>query len=476
MTHRGNQPAQTFLTGARPIPQDFISQASGRATWHRKVGRPVTFWLVVLPFVLLAKPWVPSFSWLVVHIVTLGLITTSIMVWSQHFTEALLKNRLPDSARLWQVRRIYTLTVAIFVIIAGMLNNIFALTFMGSLAVGIVLACHGFSLLWQLKKALPARFRSTVYFYIVAAWTLPLGAVCGALLTYPPVIHRWYAQLLLAHEAINILGFVGITVVGTLMTLWPTMLRTRMHPQAVRLSLVALAMMSWSVLVILLGAFIGAYYVSGAGFVLYAVAIGLVLVLMVQTCAAKKPVDYSTGSVLCAVFWLFIAVVVASFLVLNASSFADVNMRVLTPIFVAGFLLQVLLGSMTYLFPVQIGGGPSAVRSANAIFNRYAWVRISVINLALLVSVGFEYVERPLPPLTASLGVLGFCAFIPLMVLSVRASVRGRARLLEAQSRGEKVQFSLEQTTQQIPAIGREVSVGVALVMFALIVDGFFFL
>ena len=49
---------------------------------------------------------------------------------------------------------------------------------------------------------------------------------------------RWCARLVdalyIAHTTTMLLGFVGITVLGTLTVLWPTMLRTRMEPVAPR--------------------------------------------------------------------------------------------------------------------------------------------------------------------------------------------------------------------------------------------------
>lgn len=79
----------------------------------------------VLLVVIVVHHWVPDVRWLMVHLVTLGLVTNSIMVWSQHFTESLLKNRLSDDARGRQLTRIRMLTaltgerVRIWVLAAG---------------------------------------------------------------------------------------------------------------------------------------------------------------------------------------------------------------------------------------------------------------------------------------------------------------------------------------------------------------------
>ena len=56
-------------------------------------------WMLALVVVVLVHQWLPQARWLMVHMVTLGLITTSIMVWGQHFAEALLKTRLGEESR-----------------------------------------------------------------------------------------------------------------------------------------------------------------------------------------------------------------------------------------------------------------------------------------------------------------------------------------------------------------------------------------
>ena len=66
-----------------------------KRSWHRKASRPVSGWLVALLIVAVANPWIPQSRWLLVHMVTLGVATTSIMVWGQYFTEAILHTTSP---------------------------------------------------------------------------------------------------------------------------------------------------------------------------------------------------------------------------------------------------------------------------------------------------------------------------------------------------------------------------------------------
>src|SRR5699024_3542981 len=79
--------------------------------------------------------------------------------------------------------------------------------------------------------ALASRFAGTVHYYLAAAAILPVGVTFGVILARD-IADPWYSRLLAAHALLNLLGWAGLTVIGTLMTLWPTMLRTKTTPGA----------------------------------------------------------------------------------------------------------------------------------------------------------------------------------------------------------------------------------------------------
>src|SRR5699024_7961980 len=64
------------------------------------------------------------------------------------------------------------------------------------------------------------RFRITIRYYLLAAAMLPAGAVFGVLLARG-LSGTWHGRLLVAHTMVNLLGWVGLTILGTLLTLWP---------------------------------------------------------------------------------------------------------------------------------------------------------------------------------------------------------------------------------------------------------------
>lgn len=446
----GARPADA--PGANLTPEEVARRASGRGTWHRRASKPVSHWMFVLIGVLLLHKFIPNSGWLLVHIVTLGLITNSILIWSQHFTEALMKIKIPDEHRGTQVRRIFILNAGILVLMVGMIGQLsvpglYAATVVGALIVGTMVAWHALYLLKQVRQALPSRFGVTIRFYITAALMLPLGAAFGAMIAYPNLKGTLHSQFLLAHEVVNVLGFVGITVVGTLVTFWPTMLRTKMVDKALTHSLRALYLMCGGLALTLAGSMFGMRPLAAAGLVVYLIALLIVAWVMVRTLRTKRPTEYPPMSVGMGFLWLIVGVATTAYLVAT-TPFAQLDVRAVTPIFVVGFLLQVLLGAMSYLLPQLMGGGPAVVRASNKEFSRFAAGRVTAVNLALIIfMLPSSMVGQSIKMAVAIVGALALAAFIPLMVRGVKVSVSTRKAIFEARARGEKPVFDQEALT-----------------------------
>src|SRR5699024_2917392 len=133
-----------------------------KGSWHRRATRPVQLWMIALVVLGVVHRWVPASTWVIVHIFTLGLITNSILVWGQHFTETLLHRRPPESARKLQVRRIMVLNAGIVVLVAGMIAALGAAVIAGAAIVGGAVAWYTVDLVRQLRAAAPTRFRPIV--------------------------------------------------------------------------------------------------------------------------------------------------------------------------------------------------------------------------------------------------------------------------------------------------------------------------
>lgn len=374
-----------------------------RRSWHRKATKPVSYWMIALVIAVAAHPFIPQFRWLLVHMVTLGLVTTSIMIWGQHFAEALLKTRLADQTRSSQVARIWGLTASIVLTMAGMLAALPLLTVLGAVGVSAMILWYAFALGAQLKAALAPRFAFVVRAYLMAACLLPFGAVLGSVLAFSPG-EPWQGRVLLAHQVVNILGFVGITVSATLLTLWPTVLRTTIEPAKAMRASRFLVVMVIGTLIAMLGALVDNVLVGLAGLALYVlgqVVIGALLIALARQSARqvrREPLPlfpalsigagavWFLGSTLAlAVLWAVSIGSADGSPVTSPLNFSLTAARLhdLSVPFVAGFLLQVLLGAMSYLLPVSMGGGPRALKASLAVMSRGAVFRVVTLNLAL---------------------------------------------------------------------------------------------
>ncbi|WP_394215592.1 multicopper oxidase domain-containing protein [Brachybacterium vulturis] len=435
------------------------SPAMDRGAWHRKASRPVQWWLLALIVVVLTHQWIPQSRWLMVHMVTLGLITTSIMVWGQHFAEALLKTRLGEESRPWQVRRILLLSAGVLVTILGMLPSWPWVVVLGALMVSAALVWYAISLGSQVTAALAPRFEFTVKAYIAAACLIPVGATLGAVMAFSPG-EPWQGRLLLAHQLVNILGFVGVTVTGTLLTLWPTVLRTRIDLQVAKRAANGLLGMLISVLGATAGALLGSTLLGCAFLIAYLASFAWVAITLVRLGLSSARQQHRVPlplfpilSITSGVAWFTLAVVGLLALWWRSAdeqlgtALVAADLQQLTVPFVAGFLLQVLFGAMSYLLPVTMRGGPRSTTAAHAAMSRFAVLRVVTYNLALalLVLAGFTGTGASALFAALSLGtadvasfgslsrvalsVLAFLvllSFPVLLVIAIRASIRHR--------------------------------------------------
>ncbi|MCK0113174.1 multicopper oxidase domain-containing protein [Ornithinimicrobium sp. F0845] len=398
-------------------------RAQARGRWALR-DYPALWWMVMAVGVALIHQWVPDATWLMVHLVLLGALTHSIFVWSTHFAQALLKTPEALDPRSRQSLRLALLFVGTALVMVGVPTAQWWLVVLGAVLVSAAVVWHGLMLWRRLRNALPGRFRITIRYYLVAAVSLPVGIAFGAALALG-LSQTWHDRLLTAHMMTNLLAWVGLTVTGTLVTLWPTMLRTPMDPRAESLARQALPVLVAALVVVNSGALAGLRPVTVSGLVLYAA--GLVWWGRALWAPARRrpPSEFATASVACALGWLSVGLVTTTVLVARGGVSDRVGL--LASIFVVGFAAQVLPGALSYLMPTALGGGPSVVRAGQAVFNTLAALRLVIINVGLVVCLA------PVPSLVrvvvSVLVLVALASFLPLMVRGIITSVRARRAL-----------------------------------------------
>jgi len=396
-------------------------------TWHQRTAPVVGAWLVAVVILALLRDRVDASGWLLVHLVALGAISSAILIWSWYFTEAVLRLGR-DHGKRTQAIRLAAFNAGAITVTVGIAFAWWPATLAGGIVVGMIALWHGLALARQLRGALPSRFGPMVRYYAAAGMLLPLGAVLGVLLARAGLGGDWYARLITAHAAFNVFGWVGLTVLGTLVTLWPTILRTRIAAGVEQAALRGLPALLVAAAVIVGGALAGWPPLVAVGLAGYLAAAGYVLYPHVDEARRKHPVHFPPMSVLAAVVWLLACLATLTVRAAITTDIAEVEraLRAVVPLLVFGFLAQVLIGALSYLLPVVLAGRPSATQAATATLDRFGATRVTAANAGLLLTV----LPVPAAVVTAGWWVTGLAlaAFLPLAVLAV---VRAR-RILAA--------------------------------------------
>jgi nitrite reductase (NO-forming) len=396
-----------------------VNGSRPRVTWHLAANSGVVLWLVLLLASTLVHPFLPQSRWLMVHLLLLGAVTNAIVVWSTHFAHALL--RTPAGSRRGEVVRLVVLNLGVAAVVVGMLADVWLVVLAGSIVVGSAVAAHGISLALKARRALPARFATSVHHYIAACCALPVGAAIGTVMARHPG-ESMHGRLLVAHQSANILGWMGLTVIGTLLTLWPTILRTKMAAGAERASRQALPVLGTALFLVAGSALLGLLTAAGIGVLAYLGATLWALRPALAAARARPPQSFAAWSVLAAIGWLVVSLVWLTGLLVTSADWVAAGERthLVTVPLAVGFAAQVLLGAMTYLVPVVLGGGPARVRELTATLERGAALRVVVTNAGLGLCLA------PVPSLVrvvvSVLVLVSFASFLVLLARTLRLS------------------------------------------------------
>ena len=405
-----------------------------RATWHLRAGGIVLAWGVAVVVVSLLAVVHPIPPWLLIHLLLLGAVSNAILIWSSHFAAALL--RLPDPGTRWaEAARLGLFNVGALTVVAAMLTTFWPGVVVGGVAASVAVGWHAVVLLSRMRRALPSRFGVTVRYYVAAAALLPVGITVGVILA-PDNLHEGaHARLALAHVTVNLLGWMGLTVTGTLVTLWPTMLHTQVANGTERAARRALGVLVAGILVVSGGALVGSRPTAAAGVVVDLAGFAIVGRSLVEEARRRSPTTYATWSVLAGCIWLVGSVGALGVILVTSTDWAqaaDRADRLGAPLLV-GFAAQVLLGAMTYLIPVVLGGGPSITRATAAVLETAAAARVVVTNVGLLASTLPQ--PRACRSLVAVLVLSAMASFLILLSRALRtAHSTGRERATTPQA------------------------------------------
>lgn len=347
---------------------------------------------------LVVKNRMPQPLWTIIHLVTLGVLSNGIFQWSWFFARSLARLSADDPrARRHNTIRILIFNACFLLLFVSMWMGWMVGTMIAATGIAAVAAWHGAEMLSVLRERLASRFVIVVRYYVCSASFFVLAALLASFVSatmfspsIPEALVAIRDRLTLAHALSGVAGWVGLTIGGTVITLGPTILRTRMSPDAVSGGVRVLLPWCLSLLLAIAGALLGVMPLVGAG------------ILAVGTCAIvgivypyakvlrnKGPREYSAWSFLLGLLWISVGVCalgVASLFVSTPSQLRALTLMWLPIIGIAGFA-QLFQGALSYLMPVVIGGGPSVVRIGIAIIDWQYSLRLGLRNSTLILEL-----------------------------------------------------------------------------------------
>ncbi len=430
-------------------------------TRRRRLRDQVAFvWLFALLVVIGTHVWVSQATWLMIHLVLLGALSHSVLVWSEHFAHTLLRYTPDDQAKAGQAWRIALLAAGSLLVFIGYPASWWWVLAVGATLVAASVIWHCMHLAHVAKRALPSRFRVVIRYYVAAACLFPVGIALGATLAFG-IPEPWFGRLLTAHIMVNVGGWIGLTVTGTLVTFWPTMVRAKMDDRAPRLAAQALPVFVGAVLLGATGSLAGVRVLAVAGLVAYFAGLlwwGRALWAPVARKGIREFAPASVGLALC---WALVALCWVTWQVATGDGWAAASARfpLIGGVIAAGFGAQILIGALTYLIPSVIGGGPSVVRAGQSVLHRWTTFRIVVPNVALVLWLA------PVPSwvkvASSAVGVVTLAMSLPILIRGAYTSARA-ARAKRADDEVSSAQVPTAWTARGLLAAGLTLAVAVA--------------
>lgn len=343
---------------------------------------------------LVTRDLMPQTWWTAIHLVTLGVLTNAILQWSWYFARGLLRLP-PDHRRAGReaLVRSIAFNVCLVLLVAAMWVGFAPLTVLLAGALAAIVAWHGLAIIQASREALGGRHAPLLRFYVAASAMFVLGCIVAGLLTValldadaPSRLLDARDQLTLAHAIIMVGGWLGLTIAGTLVTLGPTVLRTRMTDGA---SGSAVAVLPWATAAVAAsGSFAAWGWMTAAGAALAAygalLAVG-VGVPLARAVLGKPPREHAAWTLVGGIGWTAVALAVAAWVQVRASDATSARDAIMAWIPVLGVAgpAQVFIGALSYLLPVVVGGGPATVRVGIATLEVASTLRLTARTACL---------------------------------------------------------------------------------------------
>jgi len=321
--------------------------------------------------------------WLPLHLALAGAASVAIGGAMQTFASALTAT--PGPGRSWVLAQLGLANAGAAAIAVGHPAGWTGLVAAGGgsfVAASVLLSAF----VWRARRrSLHRRHRSVTALYLISTLFVAVGGGIGALIGSGAGsdVGGWLA-LRRAHMTLNVLGWVSLTIVATLVTLLPTVLRVRMP--AWRGSLVG-GSLAAGVAAMATGFALRIDALAAAGAVTYAAAALAMATFAIRVMRIPRrwtpPV--AARHLLCALAWFVAGSVVLAAAVVRGPASFDAFGDVFLVIFVGGWIVQTLLGAWSYLLPMTSPGHPDDRRATLAAIEVGGRLKVLSMNGGLVL-------------------------------------------------------------------------------------------
>ncbi len=371
-------------------------------------------------------------GWLPIHLLLAGAAGTAISAVLPFFTTALAA-AAPAPAWL-RALGIGGVAVGAAVVNASVAAGAGWIGHVGAFGYLVGLVAVAVAALAPLRSALGRRRTLVERAYLAAIAQVFLGVTLASafLAGWAPVVERW-AWLKPAHGWLNVVGFLSVVMVATLVHLGPTIEGGRIQPR--RSAIVAVVGLAGGAPLVALGYALQADQVARVGALAVVVGAGSVAVHMVAIARdrGRWTTDaawhrFTRGSLRAGSVWFAVAAAVAAgrVLWLGADPAAWTLALVAVPLAI-GWVLQVLLGSWSHLIPSIGPGDPVAHARQRRILGQASGVRLVALNLGVgTASAGVLAANTPMTAVGLALALAAGAAGVLTFGRAVWVGAQGK--------------------------------------------------
>lgn len=403
------------------------ARSVARAAWQRPANALVLGYLAASVAIAAyeavhERNWPPP--WLAAHVFLLGATTNAIVIWTAHFATTLLPAPArPRKTFDWRLpAALGVLNVGVVLVLTSAPHGVTPGVVVGAALIGSAVVVRATAMTATLWRARSARFGPVVRFYVAAAIALLMGIAAGTALEVG-VPAAWYARVYAAHVELNVFGWIAFTVIGTQAAFWPMVLRTRIVPGTEMAAKQALPICAAGLL-INVGALLGdSRVVAAVGSCVYSLGAIRALEPFARTAFQRAPRTPAALMLVAAMCWFLGGLAANLGKLVAARDLTDFAAAVdhFVPWLVVGYVVQVLMGALTYLLPVVLGGGPLGGRRLSGMLDRHGVLRVAGFNVgAVLVAVTRGGVASAIGWSLVAAAMAAFCAIAVAAVVTSR--------------------------------------------------------